>query len=293
MKKLLSVILVLVILCASAVALAEESTAWTCPNCGKESEGNFCSWCGTAKPKPVVVCANCGAEYDSAMGYLYCSNCGASLAANPDVSGIAVGDIISFGHYEQDNVLANGPEAIEWIVLDVQDGKAFLLSKYALDVKLYNTERVNTTWEQCTLRTWLNQDFLKAAFDEKEQSAILTTHVDNSRAQGYSVWDTSGGNDTEDQIFLLSDHEALDLYFTSDEDRMCALTDYAMANGAYYLYFQQDGRPTGAWWLRSPGESQDDATIVNNSGFRYFNHVQTDDNVVRPALWINLESGII
>ena len=43
---------------------------------------------------------------------------------------ISVGDIITFGHYEQDNNLDNGAEPIEWIVLDVQDGKALLLSKY-------------------------------------------------------------------------------------------------------------------------------------------------------------------
>ena len=237
MKKLLSVIIALVILCGSAVVLAEKS--------------------------------------------------------NQESSDIAVGDIITFGSYEQDNNSDNGPEAIEWIVLDVQDGKALLLSKYALDTKPLNTEYVDITWEQCTLRSWLNQDFLKAAFSDMEQSAILTTHVDNGKAQGYGGYDTTGGNDTEDQIFLLSYKES-DLYFASNEDRMCVPTDYAVVNGVWTNdYFQVNGRPTGVWWLRSPGFDQYYAALVRSGGSLDCDHVNFVGYVVRPAFWLNLESGII
>ena len=34
------------------------------------------------------------------------------------------GDVIKFGEYEQDNNFENGKEAIDWIVLDVQDDEA-------------------------------------------------------------------------------------------------------------------------------------------------------------------------
>ena len=53
-----------------------------------------------------------------------------------------VGSIVTFGQYEQDNNTGNGPEEIEWIVLDVQDGKSLLLSRYGLDAKPYNTPKV-------------------------------------------------------------------------------------------------------------------------------------------------------
>ena len=95
-------------------------------------------------------------------------------------SSVAVGDICYFGAYEQDNDLTNGKEPIEWLVLDVQGDKALLLSKYGLDAKPYNTTYADVTWETCTLRKWLNDDFLKTAFSEDEQKAILTTEVDNS-----------------------------------------------------------------------------------------------------------------
>ena len=40
---------------------------------------------------------------------------------------VAEGNIVTFGHYEQDNIFDNGPEPIEWRVLEVNDGKATLI----------------------------------------------------------------------------------------------------------------------------------------------------------------------
>ena len=37
---------------------------------------------------------------------------------------VKVGDYIKFGAYEQDNNTSNGKEDIEWLVLEVKDGKA-------------------------------------------------------------------------------------------------------------------------------------------------------------------------
>ena len=34
-----------------------------------------------------------------------------------------IGDILTFGRYEQDDNEENGPEEIEWIVLDAKDGR--------------------------------------------------------------------------------------------------------------------------------------------------------------------------
>lgn len=39
------------------------------------------------------------------------------------------GNVVTYGHYEQDNDTANGKEPIEWVVLDVQGDKALLISK--------------------------------------------------------------------------------------------------------------------------------------------------------------------
>ena len=53
---------------------------------------------------------------------------------------IAVGDIITFGHCEQDNDTTNGKEPIEWRVLDKNDeGQLLVISEKVLDAKPYNT----------------------------------------------------------------------------------------------------------------------------------------------------------
>ena len=204
-----------------------------------------------------------------------------------------VGSVVTFGHYEQDNHSENGPEEIEWIVLDVQEGMSLLLSRYLLDAKPYHTEFTNVTWETCSMRNWLNQEFLNAAFTAEEQTAILTTPVDNGKSQGYSGYSTDGGNNTQDRIFLLSYQEAFDLYFTDDSDRKCAPTDYAIAQGAYTnSKIERDGRATGWWWLRSLGSSLNYAMNVSGVGSRYSKYVDYDSGCVRPAFWINLESDI-
>lgn len=80
-----------------------------------------------------------------------------------------VGHYVSFGKYEQDNNTSNGKEKIEWLVLEVKDGKALVISKYALDCKPYNTSSTNVTWETCSLRNWLNNDFINSAFSATEK----------------------------------------------------------------------------------------------------------------------------
>ena len=212
-----------------------------------------------------------------------------------------IGGIVTFGRYEQDGNEENGPEEIEWIVLDVLDGKVLLLSKYGLEVKPYNTEHTEVTWETCTLRAWLNSDFLNKSFSTEEQSAILTTEVDNSGAQGYSKWSTSGGNNTQDKIFLLSYAEANRYLGVTFKDRNNTLsrvapTDYAIKTGAWTSdsYQTADVKPAGWWWLRSPGNYLDpgSAAGVDYDGSIYSDDVShVDSTVVRPVFWLNLNAA--
>lgn len=200
-----------------------------------------------------------------------------------DKFGLVVeGEYIKFGAYEQDNNTTNGKEDIEWLVLEVKDGKALVISKYALDCKQYNTNYTDVTWEACTLRKWLNNDFLGAAFSAEEKAMIPTVTVSADKNPDYS---TNPGNATQDQVFLLSITEA-EKYFSSDSAIQCKPTDYAVANGAW-----ESGNGNCWWWLRSPGDSQNDAVHVDNLGSVYFyGDYAYDGSAVRPALWIDLAS---
>lgn len=64
----------------------------------------------------------------------------AQSKADHPADSVVVGSSIYFGQYEQDNNSGNGPEPIEWIVLDIQDDRALLISKYGLDIQPYKYE---------------------------------------------------------------------------------------------------------------------------------------------------------
>ena len=289
-------------LCCSCFGIAgAELIPWDCPECGRTgNKKNYCGGCGKEAPwirTESWDCRKCGRKGNREN---YCANCGQAAQWIEDASGklsredfSKVGNIVRFGHYEQDNDLDNGQEEIEWIVLDVQEGKSLLISKYGLDAKPYNTSYASVTWETCTLRNWLNSDFLKAAFTAQEQSAMLATKVDNSKNQGYGVNKTTGGKNTQDQIFLLSYHEAFDLYFKNDDTRECAPTKYTEAQGAFISSTNKvNGRGAGWWWLRSPGNYQNVAATVDSGGARGNSGVSNASGCIRPAFWINLESDL-
>ncbi len=196
---------------------------------------------------------------------------------------VEIGDYITFGRYEQDNNTSNGKEDIEWLVLDKKDGKALVISKYALDCQPYNTSYTDVTWETCTLRKWLNNTFLNAAFTDAEKSLIPTVTVSADKNPKYS---TNPGNATQDKVFLLSITEVNE-YFNSDSARQCKATAYAEAQGAYV----NSSNGNCWWWLRSPGYNQNYAALVLYDGYVYeFGYTVFQFGAVRLALWIDLNS---
>lgn len=208
------------------------------------------------------------------------------------ISESAVGDAVTFGSYEQDNDTGNGLEPIEWVVLAHQDGRTLLLSRYGLDGMWYNADSVGVTWEDCSLRRWLNTDFYHTAFDDTEKDLIV--QVTNANPDGTSFWESIGrevyssigGNDTQDNVFLLSLYEAreyLGLSGDGNSDCTCTATAYANSRDTY--------SPGGKcwWWLRTPGEDQTSAAVIKDSGSalsEFVYHEYKQPPAVRPAIWV-------
>ena len=138
------------------------------------------------------------------------------------------------------------------------------------------------------MRSWLNDEFLRTAFTAEEQHGILKTDVDNGETQGYSGWDTDGGNNTVDQIFLLSYQEVLEDFKNKNQSSTCKPTAYAIARGA--LTGSENGNCW--WWLRSPGRSQRNAASMTDTDTCGSNLVDYDSSSVRPALWLKLDSNL-
>ena len=212
-----------------------------------------------------------------------------------------VGEYVTFGRYEQDNDKGNGAEEIEWLVLDKQDGKMLLLSKHIIENKVFHETRECTTWDMCDLRTWLNGEFYKTAFNSTEQGLIETTHVTtlaSEKAIGYGI---KSSEDTDDKVFVLSVDEALTYfdpnYKTEDPLRRSQPTAYAAAQGVRVYNREQypDLKGNGWWWLRTPGDSNSDnyfTAYVNLAGI--IDLGGTDANYedyagARPALWVTVK----
>ncbi len=192
-------------------------------------------------------------------------------------------EMISFGHYEQDNITMNGPEEIEWIILSRMESKMLLLSRHVLDCQPFNSGRRKVTWETCSLRKWLNETFLQEAFTPEEQEKIVTVMVDADKNKQSKA---NSGDSTQDRIFLLSTVEA-DQFFPSEKERISQTSAFARAKGAFeYGRFRE-----GCWWLRTPGKSRRYASFVCTNGTvsEIGEFVDENDIGVRPALWVNLE----
>ena len=194
-----------------------------------------------------------------------------------------VGDYVFFGSYEQDNDTSNGKEKIEWLVLEKKDGRALVISKYALDTKQYNTSQLFCTWDNCSLRGWLNNDFIDTAFSAGEKEMIPTVTVSADMNPEYS---TNPGNATQDQVFLLSIDEA-NKYFNSNTERVCEATAYTVANGAFV--WESSAPYYCGWWLRTSGKDLSRVADVNTSGGIVVRgeEIYLDIIAVRPAMWID------
>jgi hypothetical protein len=156
----------------------------------------------------------------------------------------------------------------KWRVLAVENNKALLISERILENRMYNEKQTDITWENCTLRRYLNGDFYNKLGAVK--SIVEETRNDNPNNQQYG---TSGGNATTDKIFLLSIDEA-NMYFKNDADRIV-----------------KDNNGKACWWrLRSPGYGSDYAATVDDDGrLNIFGSNVFNVSVgVRPALWLNL-----
>lgn len=108
---------------------------------------------------------------------------------------VKVGDYITFGSYMQGST-GKMMTPIEWRVLQVEDNRAFVISRYGLDTRPYNSTSTSVKWKNSPVRTWLNDEFYQTAFTEQERACILLTKVVNDESQSVASWGTDGGDVT-------------------------------------------------------------------------------------------------
>jgi hypothetical protein len=189
----------------------------------------------------------------------------------------------------------------DWLVLEEQGDKVLLLSEKIIDARTFHTSALNTTWAECELRRYLNGAFYDSLGPEK--SRIVETSVKNDD----NLWfETEGGSDTADKIFLLSIEET-DRYFGNSGDYLAKRSKDADENGDFVPddegailsndydldRIAYDARGEASWWwLRSPGIFEGTAAAVTYFGIIFVGGGYADDVVggIRPALWLDRTS---
>lgn len=199
-----------------------------------------------------------------------------------------IGNSIVFGVYQ-------------WKIMDIKDDKMLILTDQIIEQRDYHDQKEEITWEHSEIRNFLNHEFLER-FNASDKQRILTTHNKNANNPWYASY---GGNDTVDQVFLLSLDEVVRLYF-GDSSR---LLDFPKKNQRYWFERKDENNikrrarfmdSSWWWWTRTPGKNNKVSTYIHGDGNigiqgngiskTSFNtlHPITKSNQggVRPAMWL-------
>ena len=227
-----------------------------------------------------------------------------------------VGDFICLGQYEQDPS-TQGKEPIYWRVLDKSDGKILVIAENLIETKAFNedtnADNVNdVTWENSSLRKFLNEDFINNNFSEDEVKKIVTTSNPNSSSNqvlsnywrfdkapysDMSSQNHADGNTTEDKVFLLSVDEVLK-YFPNENETGDDKSEYPfniiktsddrtayVTKAATQGYFDYE-TGEGAWITRTLSDPNNRVVYITGKG-QFFNFYTNAPMFIRPAMWIS------
>lgn len=185
-----------------------------------------------------------------------------------------VGDIIKFGHWEQDGNLDNGDEEIEWIVLEVSNGKYLALSKYALASEVYAYEDY-TTFEESQVSSFLEDVFYDDAFSYLEEKKLLNGTITSD----------DGNFTPKEKVFILSASEIrkyaahieniYDCYPTKNIQERLAIIDGGEDDGKCY------------WWVRD--NSFFGTVMAPNSVAWVGTKLVDEERGIRPAIWLDFD----
>ena len=205
------------------------------------------------------------------------SDDGAGEDGATDLSSLTVGQTdVKFGNYT-------------WQVLDVQDGKALLLTEHIIDFRPYNKSCTEVDWAASDIRAYLNGDFITNNFSQEEQQKIVETTVTTPVNPWFNI---SAGEDTQDKVFLLSIEEAVKYFGDRGQlanghpDSECFIDDEFNEKR---IATTEDG--TVEWWfLRSAGGENGRAADMSDMGLLIvYGDCTNAGHGTRPAMWVSMD----
>ncbi len=168
------------------------------------------------------------------------------------------GDTVTFGEFK-------------WVALDVdqEDGTLLLMGvegkKYGTSNIRYHDRAGEVTWEDSSLRKWLNSEVLEGAFTEDERACMVQQENAPSENAEYG---TGYAEQTEEYISILSAEECAD-------------------------YSEHIETMSVDFWLRTPGGTLSEAAFYDGAShsIKYFGYPVTEEITIRPTIRID-RSGL-
>lgn len=179
--------------------------------------------------------------------------------------------IVTFGAYEQDGNIFNGPESIEWYVINNDNGAAILYSVYCLDCQPYHDDSSNLkniNWSTCSLRSWLNDEFYNDAFSDEEKEFVALNSVTEEKS-------TEFDETTTDYVQLPNAGNVSGFFWGEKENMIAEFTEYAEKkySSAYH----------GRYWTRE---------LAEDSGPGYGTVIDADGKVIGSSYyWMGSQAG--
>ena len=182
-------------------------------------------------------------------------------------------ELISVGFGKFPSSRYGGKETIRWQIVGQNKGSLLLLSNRLLAMESYDAERsVFRTWEESSLREWLNNVFYDKAFSAEEQSRIVPARAITMSVEGER-------RISSDRVFLLNEEEIGALL----PNPLCKPTAYSLQQ------YEYDLPDSFRYWLRSDVKNRK-ARIVDEAG-KYCGKICYTKSVgVRPAIWVRMGS---
>lgn len=205
---------------------------------------------------------------------------------------LEVGDSFDFGiayKYKKDDMEDFDREdydALEWTVVATEEDRVLLTTKtICWDCEPFHNGNDSATWENSTLRNWLNGDLYDTIFTDVEKSLILETEVENKENPKYHE---GGTKNTKDKLFIPSVDD-IQKYYSSSKSLIPVYNDDGSHYDNDYMYF-----------LRTTGKNSKYVSYIDLDGKinlfgydinGYRSSVKDSTIGTKPFMWVKCEKN--